>query len=70
MAWVGTAMTPLAVRTLMAPDGPSTSWPHRAWPVVPVMAVAVAAVADGHQPEKAGEHCQDQRHDGEPDSSA
>ena len=30
MAWVGTAMMPLAVRTLMAPAGPLTSGPHQA----------------------------------------
>ena len=30
MAWAGTVMTPLAVRTLMAPAGPLTSGPHQA----------------------------------------
>ena len=30
MAWVGTVMMPLAVRTLMAPAGPLTSGPHQA----------------------------------------
>lgn len=30
MAWAGTVMMPLAVRTLMAPAGPLTSGPHQA----------------------------------------
>ena len=30
MAWVGTVMMPLAVRTLMASAGPLTSGPHQA----------------------------------------
>ena len=45
MAWAGTAMTPLPVRTLMAPAGPFTSGPHQAWPLVAVMAAAVLAAA-------------------------
>ena len=66
MAWAGTVMTPLAVRTLMAPAGPLTSGPHQAWPLVPVTATAAGA---GRWPpaRKRGDHRQDQSHNGEPD---
>ena len=40
MAWSGTVMTPLPVRTLTAPAGPFTSGPHQAWPLVAVTATA------------------------------
>jgi hypothetical protein len=53
MAWAGTLMTPLPVRTLMAPAGPVTSGPHQAWPLVPVTATAAALADVGHQPESA-----------------
>src|SRR5262245_19351695 len=41
MAWAGTVMTPLAVRTLTALAGPLTSEPHHARPLVAVTATAV-----------------------------
>ena len=53
MAWVGTAMMPLAVRTLMASAGPLTIGPHQAWPVVPVTATAGLLAGAGHQPDSA-----------------
>ena len=40
MAWAGTVMTPVPVRTLMAPAGPFTSGPHQAWPLAAVTATA------------------------------
>jgi hypothetical protein len=77
MAWAGTVMTPLAVRTLTAPAGPLASGPQQAWPLVAVTATAAAlalavALAAGRWPpaRERGDHRQDQSRNGEPDASA